>query len=53
MMLQPPVRMLVLHFSIFLQVEEIEKYFNEQVGEDLPKAISDQLFALKTRIMSS
>lgn len=34
------------------QVEDIERYFDEQVGEDLPKPVADQLFALKTRIAS-
>lgn len=34
------------------KVEDIERYFDEQVGEDLPKTVADQLFALKTRIAS-
>jgi hypothetical protein len=35
-----------------LQAEEIGRYFEEQVGEDLPKPIAAQLDALKARISS-
>lgn len=34
------------------EAEEIGRYFEEQVGEDLPKPIAAQLDALKTRISS-
>lgn len=32
------------------QVEAIEKYFDEQVGLDLPKEVQDELVNLKNRI---
>ncbi len=32
------------------EVEEIAKYFNEQVNDDLPKEISDELNALRSRV---
>ncbi|KAG8301182.1 Protein kinase C-like 1 [Homalodisca vitripennis] len=35
------------------EVKEIERYLEEQVGEDLPKSIAAQLSALKARIASS
>lgn len=37
---------------ILLQANEIGKYFEEQVGEDLPESIASQLAALKDRIVS-
>jgi len=35
------------------EVEDIERYFAEQVGQDLPAAISAQLSALRSRVAAS
>jgi len=32
------------------EFEEIRKYFEEQIGKDLPQAISDKLASLKARV---
>jgi hypothetical protein len=32
-------------------VTDIERYFSEQVGADLPKAIAEELYALQQRLL--
>jgi hypothetical protein len=37
---------------LVLQVTDIERYFSEQVGADLPVAIAEELSALRQRLLN-
>jgi hypothetical protein len=46
------LRILLSHYFPSQQVTDIEQYFSEQVGADLPVVIAEELSALRQRLLS-